>query len=405
MGESPLSMMRQPAERLRLSRPSAAPKRRRRRRWPIATAVAIVLALACAWVGLWYYTAALADRTVAGWTAREAAAGRIYSCATQTIGGFPFSFEARCADAVAEVKGQQQPPFTVRAKDVVVSTQVLRPTLMNADLTGPLTYADTDQPPSLIADWSHARVSVLGPPPDPQSVAFTLDRVHVDRAGAGSDATRLFKADHVDIEGRIIDGTARDHPVVEATLHVKAAAAPALHPATREPTDADIDVVVRGFKDLSTQPWPVHFRELQAAGGSIEIKYLRFAQADARIVGTGTLTLNAQGRLEGLVRVALVNVDQIVPLLGIDQLIGHGVDRLAGAAGTPSQGLGTLDRLVPGLSGAVRASANATVIDNLKKMGEPTEIDHQPAILLPLRISDGALYLGMVPLGQVPALF
>ena len=49
--------------------------------------------------------------------------------------------------------------------------------------------------------------------------------------------------------------------------------------------------------------------------------------------------------------------------------------------------------------------ANASVIENLKKMGEPTEIDHKPAIVLPLRFSDGAIYLGMLPLGDAPALF
>ena len=115
--------------------------------------------------------------------------------------------------------------------------------------------------------------------------------------------------------------------------------------------------------------------------------------------------MNAQGKLDGLVRVAVIGVEQIVPLLGIDQLIGRSVDRIAGAAGAPAQGLGALDRLVPGLSAAVRTSANASVIENIKKMGQPTEIDHKPAILLPLRVADSAIYLGMVPLGTVPPLF
>jgi hypothetical protein len=396
--------MQQPRQRVR--NPAAAARRRRRGRWRAAAiAVMVVVTLGLIWSWLWYYTASIADRTLAGWVERETAAGRLYSCASQTLGGFPFRIEVRCADAVAEVNSQR-PPFTVRAKDVLVTTQVWHPTLMVSDITGPLSYADSDQPPSLIADWSRAQVSVLGPPPDPQSVAFKLDGMHVDRVGAsGGNAALLFKADHADIQGRIIDGSARNNPVVEAVLHVVGAAAPTLHPAIAQPTNADIDVVLRGFKDLSTQPWGVHFREMQAAGGSIEIKYLRMTQGGAVIVGTGTLTVNAQGKLDGLVRVAIVGVEEIVPLLGIDELIGRGVDRLAGAAGAPSQGLGALDRLVPGLSNAVRASANASVIENIKKMGQPTEIDHKPATLLPLRVTDSAIYLGMVPLGTLPPLF
>jgi len=38
-------------------------------------------------------------------------------------------------------------------------------------------------------------------------------------------------------------------------------------------------------------------------------------------------------------------------------------------------------------------------------MGEPTTIDGRRAIVLPLRFVNGAVYLGMVRIGEVPALF
>jgi hypothetical protein len=117
------------------------------------------------------------------------------------------------------------------------------------------------------------------------------------------------------------------------------------------------------------------------------------------------LTLNGHGRLDGLITVAIAGIDNIVPLLGIDQLIGQGIDRLTGGSGSPEQGLGTLDRLLPGLSGVVRDNAASGVISNIKKMGQPTEIDKKPAIALPLRVDDGVIYLGLIPVGVVPALF
>jgi hypothetical protein len=87
-----------------------------------------------------------------------------------------------------------------------------------------------------------------------------------------------------------------------------------------------------------------------------------------------------------------------VPRLGIDRLIGQGLDQL-------SVGNGALDRLVPGLGDAIRETANASVVDNLKKMGQPTSVDNQPAIVLPLRFSEGAIYLGMLRIGEAPPLF
>jgi hypothetical protein len=136
-GESPLGMMR--PGRQRAARPPAAAARRRRL-WPVLLPLAIIVALAVGWSWLWYYAAAVADRTLGGWVEREAAAGRIYSCGSQTIGGFPFRIRARCADAAAAINSNQ-PPFTVHAKDVVFASQVYQPTLLTGDVTGPLTLA------------------------------------------------------------------------------------------------------------------------------------------------------------------------------------------------------------------------------------------------------------------------
>jgi hypothetical protein len=45
------------------------------------------------------------------------------------------------------------------------------------------------------------------------------------------------------------------------------------------------------------------------------------------------------------------------------------------------------------------------VIDSLKKMGEPSSIDKQAATILPLRFSDGSIYLGLLRVGEAPPLF
>jgi hypothetical protein len=186
--------------------------------------------------------------------------------------------------------------------------------------------------------------------------------------------------------------------VIEMTLHLAGAAAPTFHALLADPTEAEFDAVVRGFKDLSPKPWAERFREMQAASGSVEIKSLRITQANSIVVGTGTLSAGANGKLNGLIRVAIVGIEHIVPRLGIDRLIGQGLDQLSG-------GNGALDRLVPGLSETIRETAKASVVDNLKKMGQPTSVDNQPAIVLPLRFSDGAIYLGMLRIGEAPPLF
>ena len=389
-GESPLSMMRPPEQRSR--RPDRVGAQRRRR-WPFVAAFAALIVLAALWTGLWYYSASTADHALVGWVEREAAAGRVYACGAQSIGGFPLSIHANCADATAEIRNSA-PPYAVAAKEINFVAEVYNPTRLIGDVTGPLILAPLGQSPSLSANWTRARIIVSGVPPNPDQVSIELGAPHVDRINGDT----MFKAKHADLRGRITAGSPQDHPVIEMTLHLSEAAAPTFNTLLAEPTEAEVDAIVRGFSDLSPKPWAERFREMQAAGGGIDIKSLHIVQADAIIVGNGTLSIGTNGKLNGLIRVAIAGLEHLVPRIGIDRMIGQGLDQLSG-------GNGGLDRLVPGLGETLRATANATVIDNLKKMGQPTSIGNQPAIVLPLRFTDGAIYLGMLRLGEAPPLF
>jgi hypothetical protein len=408
-GESPLDMM-QAARRPLRKRP--APRRRNRlRTFLVLVAVAIVVAIGWTWG--WYYAASIADRALSGWVDREAALGRIYACGSQSIGGFPFRIVTQCDTAAARFNSNH-PPFDVHATGVTFAAELYRPTLLHGEITGPVTLADPGQLPIFVVNWSSGRLNLLGLPGEPERVSIDLRKPRLDRV-AGPGTGMIFQADSADVDGRIIEGTARHNPVIEVTGHFAAAVAPSFHPLLAEPLQGDIDAVLRGFKDFLPKPWPVLFRDMQAARGGIEIRSLRIERTDAIIVGTGQLTVNEHGKLDGVLNVAVAGVENIVPLLGIDQLIGQGIDRLTGGSGSPAQGLGAqglgaqglgaLDRLVPGLSGIVRDQTNSGLVDNIKKMGEATQIDKKPAIALPLRVADGIIYLGIIPVGVVPPLF
>lgn len=399
-GESPLNMMR--PQRPRPRRPGPAVPPQRRRLWWVLLPLCIGIALAAGWCGLWYYAAGIAGRTLSGWVAREASAGRVYSCGTQTITGFPFRIVARCAQAGAAINSNT-PPFDFRAKDVSFAAQVYQPTVLVGRVDAPVTMAEPGKPPSYRADWSSAAVTVRGLPPYPDSVTVAVDHPRLDQLTDGNGTT-LFGADHAEINSRVVSGSPAANPVIDTTVQFTAATAPTVHALLAAPLQGDIEVVVRGFKDLAPKPWHDRFRELAADGGDIEITQFRIARADAVIVGGGKLTVNANGKLDGLLQVAIAGLDNLVPLLGLDRLINRGLDRLAGTAQSAPT-INALDRLMPGLGGIVRNTANASIIDNLKKMGQPTQIDNKPAIVLPLRVADGAMYLGMVPLGDLPPLF
>ncbi|HEY2243729.1 MAG TPA: DUF2125 domain-containing protein [Xanthobacteraceae bacterium] len=397
--QSPLSMM-QP--RRAAARPRRGPPPRRRF-WRFLLLAAVIVALPIGWTVLWSYAASIANEALSGWLNREAALGRVYACGSQTIGGFPFGIAIRC-DKVAAAFKSNRPPFDVSAGEITFSAQVFRPTLLNGEISSPVTLADPGQGPAFVANWSAARLTLLGLPPEPERVTVDLTKPRLDRT-AGPNAGMIFQADRLEVDGRIIAGSARRNPVIEASGKFTAALAPSFHPLLAEPLQAEIDAVMRGFKDFLPKPWPVLFRDMQASGGGIEIKTLRLARSDAALLGAGTFTINASGRLEGELRVTIAGVENIVPLIGVDQLIGQGIDRLTGGSGSPTQGLGALDRLLPGLGGVVREGASVGLIETIKRMGEPTKLDGKPAVALPLRVTDGIVYVGIIPVAAVPALF
>ena len=399
---SPLSMMEPDRRRARGPAGTRAVPRRRGRAF--LSLALLVVVLAGAWCGAWYYAASVANGTLAGWVEREAAAGRVYNCGSEGISGFPFRIQVHCTEASASLK-TVQPPFAVDANDVTFTAQVYHPTTLVGEVTSPVrVQAPGETAPSFIATWSLGRLSVSGFPPNPDSFSVRIDQLHLDH-GTGASAVTWFAADNARLNARIVAGAANNNPVIDTVLHFTSAIAPTLHPVTADPLQGDIEVVIRGLKDLSPKPLAERVREMQANGGNIEIKALRLERTDAVVVGGGTVTVNEHGRLDGTITVAIAGIENIVPLLGIDRLIDQGINRMTGASGQPGQGLAALDRLVPGLSGVVRQGATVSVIDNLKKMGQPTEIDKKPATVLPLRFSDGSVYLAMIRVGSIPPLF
>jgi hypothetical protein len=223
-----------------------------------------------------------------------------------------------------------------------------------------------------------------------------LDQPAVDRAGGDN----VVKAERVDLNARLVSGTVQDNPVIETVVKLVAAQAPAWHQAAAVPTDADVTAVIKGLKDFAPKPWQERLRELQAAGGKIEIVKARVQQRDTIAVANGVLGLSPSGRLDGELRLTVANLDKFLPTLGLDQMLTQ--ER---APRELNNAFGALDRIMPGLGNVARQNAGPALIASLAMMGEPTELDGQRAVALPLRFEDGMVSLGPLKIGMTPPLY
>ena len=368
-------------------------RRRTRRRY--VAMLFFVVALAVAWSLFWKYAADRAADLITDWRAHEAAAGRVYNCGSQTIAGYPFRIEVTCAPVSAEFRNFA-PPLDVKLPRILVAAQIYQPTLLISEFDGPVAIGDPGKPPEFEATWTLGQSSVRGLPAAPERVSLVFDAPELDHIAGGKRETWLT-AKHLELHIRRAALSDDGKVGIETGLRLEQASIPGFHPAAAEPLDAVIDTVLRGVKDFAPKPWRTRFRELQAAGGSIEVTQARIQQGDILAVGAGSLSLNATGHLDGQIRVTIAGLEQFLDKIGAKEMVqtSPAMDKLAGA----------LDRLAPGLGNAARQQLGNNLGAGINALGERSMLEGRPAVSLPLRFDDGAMFLGPIPIGKTPALF
>jgi hypothetical protein len=390
---------------------------RRRPLWRLFIMPVLLLIAAAAWSAFWFYAASEVDVKADAWRAQEAKSGRVYDCARRSVAGFPFRLEVRCDGASVSLQSQTaeqaatQAPITAKLGEILVVAQIYDPKLLIAEFTAPATISDRGQQPSMSVNWSKARSSVVGLPAVPQRASIVFDDPEVNRIN-GSMQAPLARAKHIELHGRLAEGSAADHPVIETVLKIEGGSLQEVHPLLAQPFDADVRTMLSGLKDFSPKPWPERFREIQAAGGHVEIVQSRIAQGDLVAVAAGTLGLSAGGRLDGELQMTVAGIEKVIPALGIEKMLDEGVpqatlDRVAPGVKTRDLNnlFGALDRAIPGLGKVVKQNANVGVAAGINALGKEAVLEGKKARAFPLRFVDGTVFLGPLKVGQIPPLF
>jgi hypothetical protein len=389
----------------------------RRPLWRLFLMPVLLLIAAAAWSAFWFYAASEAEVKADAWRAQEAKSGRVYDCARRTVAGFPFRLEVRCDGAtvslISQTAGQAagERPLTARLGEILVVAQVYDPKLLIAEFRSPATISDSRGTSSMLVNWSKARSSVVGLPALPQRASIVFDDASIDGINA-SIQVPLARARHVELHGRLAEGSALDHPVIETVLRLEAGSVQEVYPLLAQPFDAEVRTMLSGLKDLAPKPWPDRFRELQAGGGHVEVVQSRIQQGDLIAVAAGTLGLSAQGRLDGELQMTVAGIEKVIPAIGIEKMLDEGVpqatlDRVAPGVKTQDVSglLGALDRAIPGLGKVVKQNANIGVAAGINALGKEAVLEGKKARAFPLRFVDGVVYLGPLKVGQVPALY
>lgn len=341
--------------------PPARPARRPSRFWLYAPFATVAL-LATIWTIGWFV---IRGRTVDGldtWVASEAEAGRRWTCAERSVGGYPFRIEVGCATLSVT-----RPDVSATLGRLVVVAQVYDPGWVIAELAGPLKLQAGST--AVEGEWTSTRASVR------------LERGIVERASLVVEAPSVRVAGPdiapTTISARRLETHARPSPTlattVEASMQADGAIIPGLDALIggAEPADIGLRLMLLQVRDFPARPLAAEVDRWRASGGRIDVAELGIGKGQGRIEARGTLGIDEQHRPEGRFEVASA---------GLQGVLGRFT---GGGAG-----------LAAGLLGALTGQAQAEI-----RQTAPAR-PGAPALrpLPPIRLEGGRLYVGPLPI-------
>ncbi|MEO6394431.1 MAG: DUF2125 domain-containing protein [Devosia sp.] len=259
----------------------------------LGVVVAIIVVL---WSGAWFWAAGTATAYVKALETADGVSTPQVKCLEFSITGFPFGFDATCRGASILLEDT-----SVTLAGLKASVLVYNPFHVLAFAQSPATYNDAlwgirrrldfadAEASARLTDWRIGRVSVVVNQP-------VLTDIVVEDRPIGKAAKAEFHL--IDVPAK--HDTAAGLASLAEYVAISGLSAPGFEIANGEATfEAEIsnlpdDVRVYGDADLAKR-W-------QAAGGRFNIVALKAGDGDTKLESSGTLGLDAQGRVEGQVK-------------------------------------------------------------------------------------------------------
>ncbi len=292
----------------------------------------LLLMVALAWSGFWFYASRMAERGMGDWIIAEAAAGRSWTCADQAIGGFPFRIELRCA-SVSLATFAEGKPVQMRLGGLTALTQIYSPKLVLADLTAPFTIESDGVSSSLTWEGLRASIRFAGQA-QRLSLAATQPRLNWrDGAGIAYDVEAKAAEFHL--------RTDSERPAEERAIDLAVSLLEARLPAAdafsggKDKVTLELSGAATQALQLSAQSARLMLEAWRSNGGSLVIDAAKISKGNLQVDAKGRLGLDAARRVQGELNVAAKGLAPLLMRNGggnMNPMIGALLERPDGSA-------------------------------------------------------------------------
>jgi hypothetical protein len=273
----------------------------------IIALVAIVVLVVAAWSGAWFWGAGFITSQAKSLETADGTTTPKVTCGSFSVGGYPFGFDVTCSNATV-VYGDT----TVTASGLKASAEVYNPTHVLVFAQSPVGISDAFTGSQSRVDfaslegsarlngWRIGRVSLLVEQP------VWNDTVLDDRLIARADHAEAHLIDLPELHDAKAGLAGLGQYVEIDNLNAPGFAVN----AAKVTFEGDVDKLP---DDIRTYGDGDLLRRWQAAGGSFTLKSFKGEDGDSHFEATGQLALDAQGRINGQVK---LNSKGVVERLG-----------------------------------------------------------------------------------------
>ncbi|WP_186419147.1 DUF2125 domain-containing protein [Bosea sp. CS1GBMeth4] len=329
--------------------PDATPTRRHGRVWLYAP-FALLALLAAGWSGIWGFARSKVDQELDAGIAREARAGRNWTCRERSVGGYPFRIEVRCA-SLTLTSSRWGDEVKVDAGPAVAVAQVWTPGHIILQMTGPM-LANLPQGRKAALDWKEFAASLRLSGLAFERFSLVLDEPVLTVTEPGQAAAETWRASAAEAHLRPNPQRFASDGTVDLAVNARGGVLPALEALIGNGQAADLDLQAslsgapafrRGFNPDALEAW-------RTAGGGLEVARLAVVKGPTRLEATGRIALDETHRPSGRIDAAVAGIDRIAGVkvggltAGLGALFGGRAGD--GAQGNAAAGLAPLPPIV-----------------------------------------------------------
>lgn len=330
------------------------------RRFAILLAAALVV-LAIGYTIVWFVAAGKVESALDAALAREAAAGRVWTCPQRRVDGFPKQMQVTCLAPTfkGRLGGQEA---SGRIGGLIGLARLWQPNHIVFDLQGPLVAERADGARLELA-WSAARIGLRGLPGSFERVSLIAEDLRVAASGLAAPPAAERLELHLRSAPRPAEGRGVEH-AADLAVKVSGGQWAPLERFVKTQGPIEIDAQLRASRATALLRPGALAARLEAwrqADGQLDVSQLIARRGAARIDGTAILALDGEHRLAGNADLTATGLNETLAALGVPQSmlsLGAGLGALLG-----------------------------------KKTGAPAG-----ALPLPLRFERGGVFLGPAPL-------